>query len=86
MSDAPTQLSKADLGVMSPEQIVDALRAGQLHTLLTTADPPLDPVAVAAAHPEGAITEADLKAMTPEAIVEAHRAGKLNHLLGAWPR
>ena len=67
--------------VMSPEQIVAALKAGQLHTLLTTADPPPDPVAVAAAHPDGRITEADLKTMTAEEIVEANRAGRLNHLL-----
>ncbi len=77
----PTQLTQAQVKVMSPEAIVASLKAGQLHTLLTTADAPPDPVAVTAAHPDGAITEADLATMTPEEIVEAHRAGRLNHLL-----
>ena len=80
MPDAPTQLTKADLSMMSAEQIVAALKAGQLHTLLTTVDPPPDPVAMAIAN-EGRITEADLKGMTAEEIVAAHRAGRLNHLL-----
>ena len=80
MPNAPTQLNKTDIAVMCPEQIVDALKAGQLHTLLTNADPPADPVAEAIVN-DGRITEADLKDMTPEEIVAAHRAGRLNHLL-----
>ena len=76
----PTQLSKADISVMTPEQIVAALKAGQLHTLLTTADPPPDPIAEAIVN-DGRITETDLKGMTPEEIVDAHRAGRLDHLL-----
>ena len=64
---------------MSPEQIVNARKAGQLNEYLgvpvvarfTPTDEDGNP---------RAITEQDLARMTPDEIVTAHRAGQLRHL------
>jgi hypothetical protein len=72
-------------GPATVQQIVEARKAGQLHTLLSTSDDPPDPTPTSA-HPDGVITVADLKTMTPEEIVAARRAGRMNHLLGVATR
>lgn len=73
------QLTEQDLKRMSPEQIVDAHRAGRFDELLSNPKPD----AVPPDHPNGPITDpAWLAHMSADEIVAAEAAGRLNTLLG----
>jgi hypothetical protein len=71
------QLTNADLSTMNPAQIVEALREGRCHQLLTgkTPDWRYDPSG------DTQLGERQLEQMTPSQIVEARKAGRFGDLL-----
>jgi hypothetical protein len=79
MPEQLPQLTEQDLEGMTPQQIVEARKAGQLNEYLGVPVPP-EPTSTDEEGKPRAITEEDLATMPPEAIVKARRAGRLRHL------
>jgi hypothetical protein len=69
------QLGESDLSRMTPQQIVAAREAGQLHQLMTGEAPPDIPA-------EGQLTVEHLGLMTPKQIVDAYESGRTADLTG----
>jgi hypothetical protein len=82
MPDDPLpQLTAEDVRDMTPDEIVEARKAGQLneHLGVPLPEPPFTQPVGDDGKPR-AITEADLKEMPPELVVTLRRQGKLRHL------
>lgn len=70
------------LSGMSPEEIVEAYRAGRLNAFLRGERQPEPPkVDPTTGDTAGSLRREDLAKMAPEEIVEAKRAGRLDALL-----
>ena len=84
MPDPLPQLNEEDVKGMTPEQIVEARKAGQLNEYLGV---PVEPAPATTTFEftdeEGqprAITPDDLAQLEPEQIVALRKAGRLRHL------
>jgi len=80
VTEKPPQRSAAQLKQMTPEQIVEADKRGELADLLVGNDPG-DAAAPLPPRPSQ-LTREDLEGMTPEAMVAAEQEGRLDDLLG----
>jgi len=80
VTEKPPQRSAAQLKQMTPEQIVEADKRGELADLRAGNDPG-DAAAPLPARPSQ-LTQEDLRGMTPEQILAAEQEGRLDDLLG----
>lgn len=75
-----SQVTRAQLAGMTPDEISKAYAEGRLQAVLLGSSEP-EPTEAAEA-PEGQLTRADLAGMTHDQINDARRDGKLNWMMG----
>lgn len=84
MTTETSQVSRDELGAMTPDQVFDAYTAGRLNTLLGR---PVvegsDGGGDGSALPQ--FTLDDVRSMTPDQVYDAYTAGRLRQVMGGSP-
>ncbi len=76
-----SQITRDELGTMTPDQVYGAYMAGRLDALLgRPVVDPTDPTGEPGAIPQATLE--DVRTMTPDQVADAYAAGRLRSVLG----